>query len=300
MKVGVVGYGSIGKRHATNLKAMGHEVVVYDPAHDISGIRRETQIYETCKNVVIATPSRVHWGCIRAAAERGCNMLIEKPIATGDVMGLQASLDLAASNGAVVLMGNNLRFHPCVIKTEAWMPRIGTPLWAQFTCAAQSVKPLYLSDGVILTTGSHEVDLALHLLGPAKVAAAVVRRNLAGHDDIADFVLVHENGCQSSFHIDFVTKLEVRSFRIVGKERDIFCELPKRFARMRSSPKIRDQFYGIGSYDDDYIAEMEDFMFQCAGKDHPPTEVFRRCATGADGLETLKILLEVRKMAGLP
>jgi predicted dehydrogenase len=299
MKVGIVGYGSIGKRHATNLKAMGHEVVIYDPVYSTSGIRFERHIYETCPQVVIATPSRVHWGCIRAAAERGCNMLIEKPIATGDIMGLQASLALAASKDAVVLMGNNLRFHPCVIKTESWLPRLGVPLWASFTCAAQSTKPLYLSDGVILNTGSHEVDLALHLLGPAKVLCATARKT-AEFDDIADFVLQHDNGCRSTFHIDFVTKLEIRAFRIIGKERDIFCELPKRFVRIRSSEKVRDQFYGPGSYDDDYIAEMEDFLFQCAGKALPPTEAFRRGATGADGLATLKILLDVRKMAGLP
>lgn len=293
MKIGVVGHGSIGRRHAANLRAMGHEVVIYDPAYS-AGLRFERHVYETCPAVVIATPTNVHWGCIRAAAERGCHMLVEKPIASGDLRGLQMSLDLAASKGAVVMMGNNLRFHPCVIEAKnKLLPEIGAPLWASFTCAAKSVKPLYLSDGVIMNTGAHEVDLALHLLGPAKVITATARLT-AGHDDIADFVLQHYNGCRSNFHLDFVTEPEIRSFRIIGKKGDIFCELPARFVRARVNGQ-RDQFHGPGSYDDDYIAEMEDFIFQCAGG--PPRD---RAATGADGLETLKLLLDIRTMVGLP
>ncbi len=292
MKIGVVGHGSIGRRHAANLEFMGHHVVTYDPAYSGNGVRFERHVYETCPAVVIATPTNLHWGCIRAAAERGCHMLIEKPIANGDVRGLQMSLDLAASKGAVVMMGNNLRFHPCVIEAKTMVDEIGAPIWASFTCAAKSVKPLYLSDGVILNTGAHEVDLALHLLGPAKVIAATARLT-ADRDDIADFVLQHDNGCRSSFHLDFVTEPEIRSFRIIGKEGDIFCELPARFIRARSGGQ-RHQFHGPGSYDDDYIAEMEDFIFQCAGG--PARD---RAATGADGLRVLDLLLDIRRMAGV-
>lgn len=296
MKVGVVGYGSIGKRHADNLKKLGHQVVVYDPDYDISGVRFERHIYETCPAVVIATPSPAHWGCIRAAAERGCHMLVEKPIATGDIMGLQASLDLATSKGAVVMMGNNLRFHSCVIKMQKWVPQIGALRWASFMCATKTEKPLYRSDGVILNTGSHEVDLALHLLGPAKVLTGTARViGKPGRDDIADFVLQHENGCRSTFHLDFVTEHEIRQFRIAGSEGDIFCELPARFARARfiqKSATLRDAFYGDGFYADDYVAEMKAFIHRIEGGETIG-------ASGADGLETLKILLDIRKMAGL-
>src|SRR5882724_9266173 len=48
---------------------------------------------------------------------------------------------------------------------------IGKPLWAHFTCAQPSSKALYLSDGVILSSGAHEVDLALHLFGSGRVSS---------------------------------------------------------------------------------------------------------------------------------
>src|SRR5258705_10392876 len=172
MKFGVVGYGSIGRRHANNLQVLGHEVVVYDPALR-KDVRFERMVYEQCDAVVIATPTMFHQQGIRACAERGKHMLIEKPIAKID-FGLRELLDLAAKNKATVMMGNNLRFHPCIQQAKEWIDagEIDTPIWAHFTCAQLGQK--YADDGVILNTGAHEVDVALHLFGPAKVINASV------------------------------------------------------------------------------------------------------------------------------
>ena len=299
MRVGVVGYGSIGQRHVHNLRTLGHDVKFYDPgAGKMSSVHFEREIYEQCDAVVIATPSWVHTGCIRACAERGRHMLVEKPISTSD-HGLQALLDFAKQGGAVVMVGTNLRFHPCVQQASECMRRryVGTPLWASFTCAAKSIKAPYLSDGVILNTGAHEVDLALHLLGPARVLTASARTGEYG-DDIVDFVLEHEGGCRSVFHIDLITETEIREFRIIGTEGDLYCDLPGRTLRGRQPDDklpgithVKD-FDGPGSYDTDYVDEMRAFIDRIEGK-----TVYG--ATGADGLATLRVLLDVRKMAGL-
>jgi predicted dehydrogenase len=302
MRIGVVGYGSIGQRHAANAKKLGHETIVYDPMLQHNDVKFEREVYETCDAVVIATPSWVHTGCIRACAERGRHMLVEKPISTTD-KGLQELLDFAEKSGAVVMMGNNLRFHPCVQQAAECMRRryVGNPLWASFTCAAKSIKAPYLSDGVILNTGSHEVDLALHLLGPARVVYAQARfkrHNAPDADDIADFMLYHENDCRSVFHIDFVTETEIREFRIIGTEGDLFCDLPARTLRGRQPddklPGVTHvkNFDGPGSYDTDYVDEMRAFIDRIEGKTVDG-------ASGHQGLHALQILLDVRKKAGL-
>ncbi len=312
MKIGVVGYGSIGSRHARNAVALGHETIIYDPLGPCD-VRYERDVYEKADAVVIATPSWVHTGCIRACAERGKHMLVEKPISTSD-NGMQELLDLAEKNGAVVMTGNNLRFHPCVKKTKEWLDAglIGKPLWAQFTCAQASSKPLYLSDGVILNTGSHEVDLAMHLLGMAKVVMAnahlgfrvgngdsAVNPMLRNCDDIADFMLLHDNGCRSTSHLDFVAPIPTREFRIVGDDGTLYCDLIKRcLYRWQPDPKLPDIVHfdnyasPTHSWDMDYLDEMRAFIDRIEGKDVPG-------ATGADGLATLKVLLDVKKMAGL-
>jgi predicted dehydrogenase len=299
VKVGVVGYGSIGQRHTANALSLGHQVFVYDPATR-RDVRFERNIYETCDAVVIATPTWVHIAGIRACAERGRHMLVEKPIAR-DMRTLREMLDFAASKNLVVMVGNNLRFHPCVARAKFWIDEghIGKTLWASFNCSTKSMKVPYLGDGVILNTGAHEVDLALHLLGPAKAVVATARGGEYG-DLIADFVIEHRNGCRSTFHLDFVTETEIRCFRIIGEEGDLYCDLPARYLCKRQPdaklPHVShiDNFHGPGSYDVDYLNEMTSFIDRIEGKNWLPAG-----ATGEEGFATLDLLVEVRKMAGL-
>lgn len=290
MKVGVVGYGSIGKRHADNAQVLGHNVTVYDPK-ERRDVKFERMIYEDCDAIVVATPSTAHEGPLRAAIEHGKHVLIEKPISTS-IGALPELLRAAAEKRLTIMMGNNLRFHPCVQQAEEWIDagEIGVPIWAQFTCAANSVKPLYLSDGVILNTGAHEVDMALHLFGPATVVyahARFKRFNAPDADDIVDFMLYHESGVRSSFHLDFVTPNEIREAWIVGDKDKIGMELRNRNVSLGGRAMGRP-----GNYDGDYFAEMTAFFARIAGDTTTG-------ATGEDGLATLRVLLDVRKMAGL-
>lgn len=303
MKVGIVGHGSIGSRHAANVRALGHEVLVYDPIVAPSDrVRFERNIYELCDAVIIASPTRFHRQGIRACVERGKHMLVEKPIAFA-ADSLENLLGSADDKGIVVMMGNNLRFHPCVINAKNLIENggIGKPIWAHFICAARSLHSGYLSDGAILNTGSHEVDMAMHLLGPARVVYANVIQNmrpgtadsdvnamLIHCDDIADFMLVHDNGCRSTFHLDFVTPNEIREAWIVGDKDKLGMELRSRNSQIGS----RATCHG-GSFDQDYKDEIKAFFDRIEGKGGIPG------ATGWDGLATLETLLYVRKKAGL-
>jgi len=299
MKVGIVGLGSIGKRHAINATKLGHDVHIYDPV--VKGdfrFRYERDLYDWCDAAVIATPTWVHIAGIRACAERGRHMLVEKPIATSD-QSLRELLDRAAAQKLVVMMGNNLRFHPCVQQAKQRIDAgdIGRPIWASFTCAQFGQK--YFDEGVTLNTGAHEVDIALHLFGRAWVVSACARKINPieyGGDTIVDFVLEHENRVWSSFHLNNVTPIEVREFRVIGHDGDIHCDLPARTSIARlvdgKLPNVTHthNFKGIGSYDTDYLDEMRAFFDRIEGKDVPG-------ATGEDGLNALDILLEVRSKA---
>src|SRR5438445_444182 len=170
MKIGIVGHGAIGSRHASNLASLGHDVIVFDPAGRMD-VKFEREVYDLCEAVVIATPSHYHEGPLRACIERGKHVFVEKPISTS-VGALPDLLFAAGGKGLQVMMGNNLRLHPCVQQVKQWLAagEIGTPLWASFICAHQTEK--YASDGVILNTGAHEVDMALYFFGPARCVAA--------------------------------------------------------------------------------------------------------------------------------
>ncbi len=288
MKLGIVGHGSIGQRHATNARDLGHEVKVYDPAIIGGGdFRREADLYDWCDAAVIATPSQFHESGVRACVERGKHVLCEKPIsvAVGHMPSLIAE---ATRKGLTFMVGNNLRFHPCVQQAKIWIAQkeIGDPVWSNWICATETTKKTYRGDGVILNTGAHEVDLALYLLGPAKVVSACAEF-IGGDDVLVDFVLKHQGGARSSFHLDFQTPNEVREFWISG-EKNIGVSLPERMISLTGTPSQQ----APGSYDDDYRNEMAAFVERIEGR-------FAPGASGEDGLATLKVLLDVRKKAGL-
>lgn len=291
MKIGIVGHGSIGSRHAANLRSLGHQVLVFDPVGE-RDVKFERNIYDSdVEAVVIATPSNCHEGPMRACIERGKHMLVEKPISTS-IGALPELLRVAGDKKLVVMMGNNLRFHPCVRQAREWIDNgeIGPPIWAHFTCGQRSIKRTYTDVGVILNTGAHEVDMARWLLGPARVVSANARvcDSMAGIEDIADFMLEHDNGCRSTFHLDFVTPNEIREAWIVGADERIGIELRNRNISLGAR--------AIGKpdgYDEDYLAEIKAFILCIECGDYGPA------ATGVDGLATLETLLYVRKKAGL-
>jgi predicted dehydrogenase len=294
MKVGIVGRGSIGQRHCENASRLGHEARSYDPK-DKNTFKSEYEIYDWADAIVIATPSYCHEAGLRAAIERGKHVLIEKPISTS-LGQLPELLVRAREKNLVVMMGNNLRFHPSVGRVKNWIASGAiVPQWANFICATTTSKPDYLSDGVILNTGSHEVDLALHFFGPARVVAATGRWN-EHSDNMADFVLLHDySGVRSSFHIDFVTEVEIREFWIGGLRTCVKVQLPARVAHLVSNdPTNYFSHIDPGNYDHDYADEMGSFLAQCQGGYIGPG------ATGDDGLAVLRLLLNVRRKVGLP
>jgi predicted dehydrogenase len=277
MKLGIVGYGSIGKRHAENAARLGHDVIVYDPASR-RDVKFERDVYDQVDACVIATPSPFHESGIRACVERGVHVLAEKPISTA-VGGLPAILQSADAKGLIVMMGNNLRLHPCVQQVKQWLGagEIGEPLWASFTCAHQTEK--YTDDGVVLNTGAHEVDMALYFFGPAKCVTAYESKT-ASH-----FALLHDNGMRSMFYLDHATPHRIREFWIAGETKNIGVDIDARRMSLGTDAK-----QAPGSYDDDYFNELRAFTDRING-------VFAPGATGEDGLATLKVLLDIRKRA---
>lgn len=285
--IGVIGLGSIGMRHAKNLHSMGHHVWGCDPDMqkrlDLGFDYTASEIDHllTADAIVIASPTHKHYEHIFACRDKP--FFVEKPIAHTISDGLLLSRKVAEC-----MVGYNLRFHGCVKKAKEWLDsgKIGEPLWANFTLAQHSIKPPYLRDGVILNW-SHEIDLALYLLGPAEVVASSTRLT-DGKDDLTDILLTHKSGRRSTVHLDYLTEPEVRGFIIGGDKGFIEVNLLNRLARVEPG----EFFQAKDTWNDNYIEEMQAWIDRIDGKETIG-------CTGSEGLEVLKICLEVRRQAGL-
>ncbi|MGE3540899.1 MAG: Gfo/Idh/MocA family protein [Candidatus Tectimicrobiota bacterium] len=239
----LVGYGSIGRRHLHNLRTLGvTDLLVVEP----DPVRRQQVVstervpcYGTLHAalaqhpsiVVVTTPSQHHVEVALAAARQQCHLFIEKPL-SHSLAGLDSLAKTAADYGLITLVGCNMRFHPGPRQVQRWLSaglvgdvlaaRLHTgsylPTWRpqQDYHHSYSASPIW--GGAVLDC-IHELDLALWLLGPARLAAACLRpaQSLGLETDgLAELLLEHTSGALSSVHLNFVQRNYQRRIEIIG------------------------------------------------------------------------------------
>src|SRR5437660_189779 len=119
----VIGCGSIGKRHIGNLSAChAGGVRAFDVREDRRAEVRSRFGIEVFGNLedawaagadvaLITAPTRLHVPLALQAAEHGCHLFIEKPLADS-CEGIEPLLTAVRQRNLVTLVGCNLRFHP--------------------------------------------------------------------------------------------------------------------------------------------------------------------------------------------
>jgi predicted dehydrogenase len=292
----ILGLGSIGLRHATNLRMIGYACVGFDPCadrralaeeHGISCVPERDEVFSKAKAgdvLVIASPSAAHAGDLRSGIDADLHIFIEKPIAH-TLEGLTDLIRAGAARGLVIYPGLNLRHHPGVVAAKALIGsgRLGTLLWATVQCSSylpdwrphQDYRTNYAAaaegGGVILDI-VHEFDLAWHLLGPYEVVGAHVRRSgeleLAG-EDYAAALLRHQSGVGTTLQVDYVSKPACRVTTVAGTEATITINIAGRFNLLRSRSGDESRIAYDTSFSQDYIEEMRHFDACVRGEAEP-------------------------------
>jgi predicted dehydrogenase len=138
MRILIVGLGSIGQRHARNLRALYGdrvELLAYrvrglphvitdamsiEPAADVGqacGIRAfaslDAALAERPVATIVCNPSSLHMATATAALESGSHVLIEKPL-SHTLDGVDRIVSLARQRQRIAAVGYQMRFHPVV------------------------------------------------------------------------------------------------------------------------------------------------------------------------------------------
>jgi predicted dehydrogenase len=319
LRFGILGLGSIGARHATNLLSLGAEVIAFDPSEEARSAaeakfipladEREA-VLENSAAIIIASPNACHLEDLKDAVAHDCHCFAEKPLAhVAD--GVKEVLDQAAGNNLVVFAGLNLRFEAAVMAAKGLIDgnALGAPLWASFQSSHwlpdwrpnQDYSQGYTADpetGGVLFDIIHEFDLANHLLGPAETIFAAARNTgmiEIPSEDCADIVLGHESGVRSVLHLDYVTR-PTRRFAEIGGDKGILrLDLVMGEVTLidHTGAVTEKQIFGGEDPNKAYLEEMSTFVDCIESKSAPP----------CDGIEALAILeqvIQARKMCGLP
>ena len=220
MKVLVVGFGSIGARHARILKELGHAVSVvsqygtldYPCYSDLKeALRKEKPEY-----VVVANRTHQHQDTLLALASLGFSdtVLVEKPLFHKEVVLPQHSFQ-------DVFVAYNLRFHPL-------LQRLKSLLAGQNILTAHAYVGQYLPDwrpgqdyregystwkaegGGVLRDLSHELDYLNSLLGGWQKVMAVGGHfsNLVGDSDDAVGLFITMEKCPlTMIHLNYLDRV---------------------------------------------------------------------------------------------
>ncbi|WP_322508779.1 Gfo/Idh/MocA family oxidoreductase [Anaerolinea sp.] len=243
MKFLIAGFGSIGRRHLRNLRALGEEDILLLRSHrstlpddEIAGLPVETDIHAALAHrpdaVIIANPTALHLQVAIPAAEQGCSILMEKPIAdsTEDIPALRRALE---KGGGQLLVGFQFRFHPTLqqaakLLSEGVIGRVVSvrshwgeylPNWHPWEDYRQSyaARP-DLGGGVILTL-CHPFDYLRWLLGEYAIgwAGGGTLGDLELQvEDCAEIGLKFRNGAVGTLHLDYLQQPPRHTLEVIG------------------------------------------------------------------------------------
>ena len=191
LKTGIVGCGKVGDFHAKAYSQLGSSAFAAVCDADLDRARAFAERYhvrayadvaemiqtEGLDVVSICTPHPAHCGPAVTAAENGCNVLIEKPLAS--------SLEdcdriIAAGERHHVTIGTMVQrrfYRPCMRIHEAIQAgKIGRPILGMVTMLGWRDRAYYNSDGwrgtwqgegggVLVNQAPHQLDLLLWYMG---------------------------------------------------------------------------------------------------------------------------------------
>src|SRR5207237_1658210 len=149
----IIGLGGVGQRHVRNLRALlGNDVEllayrvrrlshIVTPTLDVDRIRDvETEydihVFARLEEALarrpavafICNPTSLHVQTALMCARAGCDLFIEKPI-SNDFAGVPELLQDVQRLGRIVMVGYQLRFHPCFVALQRLLREgdIGSP-----------------------------------------------------------------------------------------------------------------------------------------------------------------------------
>ena len=177
--------------------------------------------------VVVAATNDVHASLALTAIELGKAVVVDKPLATSAAAAGRV-VTAAAAAGVPLTVFQNRRWDSDFLtlqrllaegalgdvlrlesRFERWRPELRPDSWRESLPARQG-------GGLLLDLGSHVVDQALHLLGPATRVYAEVDTRRGGSDDDVFVAIEHVGGARSHLWAGALAGAPGPRFRVLG------------------------------------------------------------------------------------
>lgn len=308
----VVGAGSIGRRHATNLSALGAQVAISDVDNSRLAhvpwpiVRLKHGIPHGFDAVVIASPTTLHAQQAHEALATRAKVFVEKPLATS----IDDAEHLVSVGGDRLMVGYNLRHHAPLERVAQLLGdgRIGRvtayrfwfgqwlPDWRPGTDYRLSYSARSDLGGGVLHDAIHELDLAVWMTGASlRVAGATVGRLGPLEIDVEDTVralLTTPEGAPVTVELDYLSRQYRRGVEMTGDLGTLSFDWATGDLVVRGPEETTVEHHDT-PVAESYVREMAELLAFVEHGTVPRT-------TGAGALASLRLAEDIRRRAAVP
>lgn len=246
MNIGVIGFGSIGRLHASILAEFDivKSIYICDPFVDESAVgefKRSVSVDVQHTNIVddvarkanalyICSPTHLHDEHLQSVVTHNKPVFVEKPLSTRS----HTFESIAAyCEKQFVVVGANMRYHPGVVAGRQMLQKFGLDSvigarayfnhnlrnWRPGTDYLQSYSANREMGGGVLLDCIHEMDYVQWLFGAQESTSIFAKTSPELGVDVEDHALVvmeHETGIRSTVELDYLSPVKKRGLEIRG------------------------------------------------------------------------------------
>ena len=329
----IIGLGAIGQRHARNLRTLlGSDASIL--AYRVRGLRHlitpQLQLVEgdvegeygiqvfrdlgaalahNPSIALVCNPSSIHVPTALACVRAGCDVFVEKPLAS-DVAGLPELKREAERLRRIIMVGFQLRFHPCVIALQELVRRrtlgrllavratVGEylPGWHPYEDYRRAYAAKAALGGGVILTQIHEFDYLYSLFGlPRRVWT------VGGHlsdlqvevEDVASTLMEFEYDTRVlpvHLHQDYVQRPPGRSCEVIGTDGKALMDLAALSLTVHQSPPDVPAVQRWDGWDrnEAFLGELRHFL-ECVDSRRTPVVDLE------DGIASLRMALAAKE-----
>ena len=313
MKIAIVGYGSIGKRHFKNISRKSNDdIIICTKRNDIpKNVRHCKTITECLKEkpeiAIITNDTDKHLKSAIRFVNIGCHIFIEKPL-SHSFEGVKNLEKMVSKNKIITQIGCNLRFNPCIIKIKKILSekKIGKiisfqaengsylPEWHLNEDYRKSYAAKKEKGGSIILTSIHEIDYLYWFFGEVSEIFANIGKYSdlkITSDDHSSIFLKFKNGIIGEIHLDYYQRPKTRMCKIIGTKGTIFWNNEENTVKMfQGNTKKLKTVLRINKFDTNkmYVDEIMHFK-KCVKENKTTINDIKQ------GIDTLKISLNAKK-----
>jgi len=251
-KILIIGFGSIGKRHANNiLNSTNNKIIIFSKRKNVlnNNFTKNKKRIEILSNfnqclkekpevAFITNETSLHISFALKLAQNGIDLFIEKPL-SNSIKNIDKLSKIVKKKKIILMVGCNFRFYPPIKKIKEIVQKktIGRivsaqiennsflPDWHPYEDYRGSYASRKSMGGGVTLTQIHELDYLTWIFGNAKKSLSIggkLSDLKIDTDDLCSAILKLENNVIVELHLDYFSRPFFKRIKIRGIKGTIY------------------------------------------------------------------------------